>query len=67
VVGLVPESTPDLTGALRAVVAWADGSPSAEVQRRLRDVKRVVDAHLPDGVGEIEVWALPEGRPVRVL
>jgi hypothetical protein len=65
-VGLVPESTPDLTGALRAVVAWADGSPSAEVQRRLCDVKRVVDAHLPDDVGEIEVWSLPDGRPVRV-
>ncbi len=64
-VGLVPDGTPDLTGELRTVVAWADGSPSVEVHRRMLAVKRVVDAYLPAGIKEVEVWALPGGNPAR--
>ncbi len=64
--GLMPAGPPDLTGQLRAVVAWGDGSPSAEVHRRMRAVKQVVDEHLPPGMEEVEVWALPGGVPTRV-
>jgi hypothetical protein len=65
-VGLVPDETPGLTGELRTVVAWADGGPSAEVHRRMLAVKQVVDGHLPVGVTEVEVWALPAGVPTRI-
>lgn len=65
-VGLVPADTPSLDGRLRAAIAWGEGSPSAEVLRRLRVIKEIVDAHLPEGVGEVEVWALREGAAYRV-
>lgn len=65
-VGLVPAGTPDLTGELRTVVAWADGRPSPEVHRRMLAVKQVVDAHLPTGIEKVEVWGLPDGVPVRL-
>lgn len=64
--GLLPPSTPPLSGRLRAAIAWGEGSPSAEVLRRLREVKALVDAHLPDGVAEVEVWSLRHGRAARV-
>jgi hypothetical protein len=66
-VGLLPPGTPALDGRLRAAIAWGEGSPSAEVLRRMHEVKAVVDAHLPLGVEEIEVWALREGRPLRSM
>ncbi|MCB9684393.1 MAG: hypothetical protein H6738_05700 [Alphaproteobacteria bacterium] len=58
---LMPQGTPELTGALRAVIAWGEGSPSAEVLRRSLAVKQVVDGHLPPGIGEVEVWSLAGG------
>lgn len=64
--GLVPPGTPDLTGALRTVVAWADGGPSPEVHRRMLAVKEVADGQLPAGIEEIEVWSLPGGSPSRL-
>ena len=63
--GLAPPSTPDLTGDLRLAVAWGEGAPSAEVERRLRAVRRIVHDHLPPGLHEVELWSLREGRPVR--
>lgn len=63
---LVPEGTPELSGELRAIVGWADGSPSVEVHRRMLAVKQVVDAHLPPGIVEVEVWALRAGTASRV-
>jgi len=62
-VGLAPPSTPDLNGQLRVAIAWGEGAPSAEVLRRMRAVKAIVDAHLPDGVAEVEVWALRNRKP----
>lgn len=64
--GLVPPRTPSLDGRLRAAIAWGDGSPSTEVLRRMRIVKTIVDANLPDGIEEVEVWALQEGEAYRV-
>lgn len=66
-VGLVPGHVGSLNGKLRVAVAWGQGSPSTEVQRRLRETKRIADANLPSGITEIEVWALPEAGPERIL
>lgn len=65
-VGLVPAGTPALDGRLRAAIAWGEGSPSAEVMRRMREVKALVEGFLPDGIAEVEVWALADGQAVRV-
>ncbi|MCA9572813.1 MAG: hypothetical protein KC656_33475, partial [Myxococcales bacterium] len=67
-VGLMPPDTPELTGELRAVVAWGEGSPSPEVLRRLAEVKATVDRHFPPGIPEVEVWCVtPDGPRVVAL
>ncbi len=63
--GLTPLSMPDVLSSIRVAVAWGGQKPSKEVRRRLLLVKGLVDAHLPPGVDEVELWALPHGKPIR--
>lgn len=65
-VGPLPSDSPALDGRVRAAIAWGEGMPSAKRLQRMREVKDVVDGHLPDGVVEVEVWALCDGKPFTV-
>lgn len=64
--GLTPAGAPDLAGALRPVVAFGEDLRSHEVRARFRTVRRVVNRHLPAGVGPIEEWSITAGKPVRL-
>jgi hypothetical protein len=56
---------PDLCRPVRPVLAWGEGMPSPEVQRRTRLVLEAANHHLPAETRPIEVWHQPGGRPVR--
>lgn len=63
--GLSPLEIPGISGGIRPVLAWGEGSPRAEVGRRLRQVLAVANRHRPAGVGEMEIWGLRGGVGAR--
>ncbi len=59
--GLLPRSTPRLSGVLRVAIGWGEVQPSPERMRRLDLVLEDVRPFLPPSVQEIEVWTLRGG------
>ena len=59
--GLTPRSDARLTDPIRirAALCFGPGELSDEVKRRYGIVLKIVNDHLPQGVGPIETWQLP--------
>ena len=62
-VGLTPDDVPALTGGIRASVGFGSDERSNEVKRRYEKVLKIVNNHLPAGLGPIETWAHTDTGP----
>ena len=64
--GITPNPSQRLKAVIRPVIGFGADTRSCEVKRRYAKVLDVVNAYLPDGVGQIETWALEQGKPRQV-
>ena len=62
-VGLTPPDVPPLTGGIRASIGFGSDKRSSEVKRRYEKVLKIVNNHLPAGLGPIETWAHTDTGP----
>ena len=65
-VGLTPKDVSNFKGGIRAAVGFGNDVPTAKTKERYKKVLKIVNEHLPTGVGPIETWAWSDNGPYRL-